>query len=106
MDMNAGMENINKVKFILENLPDWMRFTPRRITTKTYIDLTNDAKISVFYPSTIKSPEQLSRSLTIPILYVDKVLSTIKNNNLILLSSKKIVYLRFSYRNIKFRNTL
>lgn len=78
MDMNAGMENINKVKFILENLPDWMRFTPRRITTKTYIDLTNDAKISVFYPSTIKSPEQLSRSLTIPILYVDKLLSTIK----------------------------
>lgn len=72
MDMGAGCENIAKVKFILENLPDWMRFTPKKITSKTFIDLTNDSKISVFYPSTIKSPEQLSRSLTIPVLYVDE----------------------------------
>lgn len=76
MDMGAGVENISKVKFILENLPDWMRFTPHRITTKTYIDLNNESKISVFYPSTIKSPEQLSRSLTIPVLYVDKLASS------------------------------
>lgn len=80
MDMGAGCENIAKVKFILENLPDWMRFVPRRVTSKTFIDLSNDSKISVFYPSTIKSPEQLSRSLTIPVLYVDNIyaLSTIK----------------------------
>lgn len=70
--MSAGIENINKVKFILENLPDWLRFTPHQITTKTFINLSNGSSINVFYPSTIKSPAQLSRSLTIPIIYVDE----------------------------------
>lgn len=63
MDMTAGMENIKKVRFVLENLPDWMKFIPKASVTRTYIDLINDATISVCYPSTIKSPDQLARSL-------------------------------------------
>ena len=61
--MNAGIENINKVKFVLRNLPEWMRFTPKTITTRTYVDLFNESTVSVCYPSTIKSPDQLARSL-------------------------------------------
>ena len=61
--MNAGIENINKIKFVLRNLPEWMRFTPRTITTRTYVDLFNESTVSVCYPSTIKSPDQLARSL-------------------------------------------
>lgn len=72
MDMSSAQENIAKVRFIIENLPVWMRFLPKKAITKTYLDLTNGSKISAFYPSTIKSPEQLSRSLTIPILYIDE----------------------------------
>ncbi len=72
--MNAGIENINKVKFVLRNLPEWMRFTPKTITTRTYVDLFNESTVSVCYPSTIKSPDQLARSLTIPCLYVDTLL--------------------------------
>lgn len=30
MDQGAGLENINKVRFVLENLPPWMRFIPKR----------------------------------------------------------------------------
>ncbi len=67
MDMNAGIENINKVKFVLRNLPEWMRFTPKNIQTRTYVDLFNESTVSVCYPSTIKSPDQLARSLTIPL---------------------------------------
>lgn len=36
--VQAGIENINKVKFVLRNLPEWMRFTPKTITTRTYVD--------------------------------------------------------------------
>lgn len=48
-DLTAGIETIDKCKFILENLPAWMRFVPPRITTKTFIEFTNGSKISVFY---------------------------------------------------------
>lgn len=72
MDMTAGTENISKVKFVLQNLPEWMRFIPNNCLTKTYIQLTNDSAVSVVYPSTIKTPSQLARSLTIPCLYVDE----------------------------------
>jgi len=74
MDQGAGQENIRKVRFILENLPPWLNFLPtKKAVTKTYIELSNDSRVAVIYPSTIKSPEQLSRSLTIPILYVDEI---------------------------------
>ena len=63
MDMTAGMENISKVRFVLDNLPEWMKFIPKNSTTKTYIQLHNESGVSVFYPSTIKTPEQLARSL-------------------------------------------
>lgn len=72
MDQGAGIENIDKLKFILTNLPDWMKFLPDKFVKKTYVELTNGSKASVFYPSTIKSPDQIARSLTIPCLYVDE----------------------------------
>ncbi len=57
MDMSAGTESISKVRFILENLPAWMRFVPpRSVQHKTKIELINDSSVNVVYPSTIKTP--------------------------------------------------
>ncbi len=73
MNMDAGLENINKIKFILEQLPKWMNFLPPRMAQrKTYIELMNDSKATVIYPSTIKSPSTLGRSFTVPLLYIDE----------------------------------
>ena len=72
--MNAGIENINKVKFILRNLPEWMRFTPKTITTRTYVDLFNESTVSVCYPSTIKSPDQLARSFSMRITNINQIM--------------------------------
>ena len=47
MDMSAGVENINKVKFVLQNLPPWMRFIPENSVTKTYVALSNGSGCSV-----------------------------------------------------------
>lgn len=74
MDQGAGLENIDKIRFVLENIPDWMKFIPSRSQQhKTYIELLNGSKAQVIYPSTIKTPDQLGRSLTIPILYIDEM---------------------------------
>lgn len=73
MDMTSGLENISKTKVILENLPSWMRFLPSSTKTKTFLELSNGSKVQVIFPSTIKSPSQLGRSLTIPILYLDEI---------------------------------
>ena len=74
----AAQENLNKVKFVIKNLPPWLRMTvpnASRSEIKTYLELRNGSRIDTFYPSTTTSPDTLSRSLSVPIIYADKILS-------------------------------
>jgi ArsR family metal-binding transcriptional regulator len=70
---DAAQENLRKIRFINDNLPAWMK-VPRssRSDIKTYLELQNGSRIDTFYPSTTTSPDTLSRSLSVPILYVDE----------------------------------
>ena len=75
MKQTAALENLAKIRFIIQNLPEWMvTSTPFRSKSeiKSYIDLFNGSKIQVFYPSTVHDPGTLGRSLTSPILYIDE----------------------------------
>lgn len=75
MKQNAGLKNLSTIKFIINQLPEWM-VTPKPFTQKsdikTYFELFNGSRCDVFYPSTIHSASTLARSLTSPILYVDE----------------------------------
>jgi len=83
MKKNAAFENLNKIKDIISNLPDWM--LPKKkfksdSSIKTYLTLFNDSKIEVFYPSTVHNVNTLARSLTAPILYIDEAAFIGSNN--------------------------
>jgi len=71
---DAGYENIDKIKFMWENLPDWMRIPSpmRSISRKTYFELETGSRVTVMYPSTVHKPDTVARSLTVPILYIDE----------------------------------
>lgn len=70
----AAQENLKKIKFIIQNLPGWMRIPYRsKSEIKEYAELQNGSRIDTFYPSSTSSPSTLARSLTVPILYVDEV---------------------------------
>jgi hypothetical protein len=72
----AAQENLNKVKFVIKNLPAWLRMTvpnASRSEIKTYLELKNGSRLDTFYPSTTTSPDTLSRSLSVPIIYADEV---------------------------------
>ena len=70
----AAQENLKKIKFIIKNLPPWMRIANQsRSEIKTYLELLNGSRVDTFYPSTTASPDTLSRSLSVPIIYVDEV---------------------------------
>jgi hypothetical protein len=74
----AAQENLNKVKFVIKNLPPWLKITvpnASRSEIKTYLELKNGSRLDTFYPSTTTSPDTLSRSLSVPIIYADKFLS-------------------------------
>ncbi|MFW6219376.1 MAG: LAGLIDADG family homing endonuclease [bacterium] len=69
----VGFGNLAKIRFVLNNLPSWMRIPETsKSVRKTYIELQNGSKIDIFYPSTTSKPETLARSLTAPILYIDE----------------------------------
>ncbi len=73
---SAAQENLNKVKFIIKNLPPWLKMTvpnASRSEIKTYLELKNGSRIDTFYPSTTASPDTLSRSISVPIIYIDEV---------------------------------
>lgn len=72
----AAQENLNKVKFVIKNLPTWLRITvpsASRSEIKTYLELKNGSRLDTFYPSSTTSPDTLSRSLSVPIIYADEV---------------------------------
>ncbi len=74
MRKDAAQLNLKKVKFIINHLPPFMRIPPSsRSEIKTYFELQNGSRIDTYYPSPTTPPDTLSRSLTVPILYIDEV---------------------------------
>lgn len=70
----AALENLSKIKFIHSMLPPWMRSPIKgRAEKKTYLELENNSLIRTFYPASNTGPDQIARSLTSPILYIDEV---------------------------------
>lgn len=75
MKKNAALENIDKIRFIIRNLPSWMVTNQpfkQKSEIQTYLNLFNDSKVEVFYPSTVHASDTLARSLTSPVLYIDE----------------------------------
>jgi hypothetical protein len=67
-----AFENLDKVRFIHDNLPPFLRTPLKNKTRKTYLEYEHGSMLRVFYPSTTTSSDTLARSLTSPILYVDE----------------------------------
>jgi len=71
---DAAQENLKKIKYVIKNLPIWMKVPNQsKSDIKTYLELQNGSRIDTFYPSTTSSPDTLARSLSVPVLYVDKI---------------------------------
>lgn len=73
MQKRYAQENLNRIKFILSALPEWMRIRPTsRSEIKEYLTLANGSRCDTYYPSASTPPENIARSLTIPIIYIDE----------------------------------
>lgn len=73
MQKRYAQENLNRIKFILSALPKWMRIKPTsRSEIKEYLTLANGSRCDTYYPSASTPPENIARSLTIPIIYIDE----------------------------------
>lgn len=74
MSKKAAYENLDKVRYTIDKLPNWM--SPKdtsRSKKKSYIEYSNGSQISTFYYSTTSDPNTIGRSLTAPCLYIDEV---------------------------------
>ena len=50
-EKKAGYGNLNKIKFIMHNLPDWMKVPlSSKSELKTSIELQNSSKCQIYYP--------------------------------------------------------
>jgi len=74
MSKTAGLENIERIRFMHDNLPTFLKSPHKNKVAerKTFLEYDNGSKINVFFPSSATSPGTLARSLTSPILYVDE----------------------------------
>jgi hypothetical protein len=75
MKKPAALENLSKIKFIHEILPDFLKPTlvsNKLNDRKTYLEYENGSRVDTFYPSTTSGPEHIARSMTSPILYIDE----------------------------------
>jgi len=69
----AALENLSRIKFVHSHLPAWMKSPIKgRAERKTYMELENNSLIRTFYPASNTGPDQIARSLTAPILYIDE----------------------------------
>lgn len=75
MSKTAGMENINRIRFMHDNLPDFLKSPHKNKSAerKTFLEYDNGSLVNVFFPSSATSPDTLARSLSAPILYVDEI---------------------------------
>jgi hypothetical protein len=73
MSKTAGLENIGRIKFMHDNLPEFLKSPHKNkaVERKTFLEYDNGSKVTVFFPSSATSPDTLARSLSSPILYVD-----------------------------------
>ena len=69
----SGLANLNIIKFMYNNLPEWLR-SPHKTKSerKSYVEFSNGSVIKTFAPSPATPPDQLARGLTAPILYIDE----------------------------------
>lgn len=67
-----ALENLEKVRFIHENVPAFLRIPLKNKARKTYLEYEHGSLLRVFYPSSTTSADTLARSLTSPILYIDE----------------------------------
>ena len=67
-----ALENLEKVRFIHENIPAFLRIPLKNKARKTYLEYSHGSLLRVFYPSSTTSADTLARSLTSPILYIDE----------------------------------
>lgn len=67
-----ALENLEKVRFIHENIPGFLRIPLKNKARKTYLEYSHGSLLRVFYPSSTTSADTLARSLTSPILYIDE----------------------------------
>jgi hypothetical protein len=85
MKKSAAYENLDKVRFIINNLPKWM-VTDKPFKTKSelksYFILFNNSRLDAFYPSTVHNSATLARSLSSPILYIDEAAYIPKMNDI------------------------
>jgi len=72
MEKKYAYENLDKIKFIHENLPDFLKIPITSKGRKSYVDYAHGSKIQAFFYSTTAKPETVARSLTAPILYIDE----------------------------------
>lgn len=67
-----ALENLEKVRFIHDNIPAFLRIPLKNKARKTYLEYEHGSLLRVFYPSSTTSADTLARSLTSPILYIDE----------------------------------
>ena len=73
MDKKARKVNIDKIKFMWSYLPDFMKIQRHsRTEIETYFTLKNGSDVRAFSPSSTTPPDQIARSMTAPILYIDE----------------------------------
>jgi hypothetical protein len=75
MSKTAGLQNIDRIRFIHDHLPSFLKSPHKNksVDRKTFLEYDNGSKVNVFFPSSATSPDTLARSLSSPILYVDEV---------------------------------
>jgi len=72
---DVALRNLETIKFIFNCLPTWMTGgNPFKSKSdyKTRIELFNNSRVSIYYPSTAHKSSTLARSLTSAILYIDE----------------------------------
>jgi len=73
MKKQSAIENLKIVKFVHENLPEWLKVPLRyKGERKTFIEFVNGSSIYTFYVSSATPPEQIARGMTVPIIVVDE----------------------------------
>ncbi len=64
---------IERIKFMYNNLPEWLKIGFKgRGDYKTYIELSNNSKISTRYISGNISPDTVARGFSVPMIWIDE----------------------------------
>jgi len=73
LDSKRATDFIKRIKFMLKELPDWLRVDFKGKSEKvTFIELENGARINSNYVSGSIDPDRLGRGMSAPIIYIDE----------------------------------